>query len=358
LTSRQFTGEKPELKFVYWFTFYNLDSPTVRYRGKYVLDYLQKSKGINSFFIIPGYSFHRIFLFTKAYFSALLFLKKHSVIIIQSVYTKSFYASALKLLVRMRKKICIFDMDDADYLRYPPETIYYFLKNCAVVTLGSAELVKNLSKYNFNTKWIPCPTPDLNIKKQTKNEVLTIGWIGDFTKGHKQSLMESFFPALNDLPFKARLVLLGVERKNEYEFLSNYFKNFRNLSVEVSQNVDWQNETAIQSTIVTFDIGIATLLDNEFYRSKSAFKLKQCFNNGVPVLSTDLPENNFFLEQGKNGYFCNTPSDFRKRILEFHNMDEDTYQAFSINARAAIQKFSVNYFCESLVGICKTTVSY
>lgn len=338
-----------KLKFVYWFSFYNINSPTVRYRGKFPLDYLKEKHEINSYLILPSYKPATVLLFIKAYLSALLFPKKDSLIVIQSVYTKSLYATLLKFLVLIRKKNVFYDLDDADYLRYPPETIYYFLKNCSTVTLGSSELVKNLSKYNKNTILITCPTKDLKIVKQTKNKVLTIGWIGDFTKGHKESLLNTFFPALIDLPFNIKLILMGVDRKEEFEFLTEYFKKFKNVLVEIPQKINWLDEIGIQQKIATFDIGIATLLDNEFSRSKSAFKLKQCFNNGVPVLSSNIAENNVFIDNGKNGYLCETTSDFRQRIIEFNNMDTNNYRTFSENARNSIHRFNLTKFCDDLM---------
>lgn len=315
------------------------------------MDYLKENHGINSYLILPSYRPATILLFIKAYLSALLFPKKDSLIVIQSVYTKSLYATALKFLVMIRKKNAFYDLDDADYLRYPPETIYFFLKNCSAIMLGSSELVKNLSKYNQNTFLNTCPTKDLNIVKQTKNKVLTIGWIGDFTKGHKESLLNTFFPALIDLPFKVKLILMGVDRKEEFDFLTVYFKKFENISVEIPQNIDWMDEIAIQQKITTFDIGIATLLDNEFSRSKSAFKLKQCFNNGVPVLSSNIAENNVFIDHGKNGYLCETTADFRQRIIEFNEMDIDNYRIFSKNARNSIHRFDLTNFCDNLMRI-------
>lgn len=338
-----------KLKFVYWFAFYNINSPTVRYRGRFPLSYLKDNYGIDSYMILPSYYPSTIILFIGAYLSALLFPKKDSLVVIQSVYTKSAYATALKLLVKIRRKNVFYDLDDADYLRYPPETIYYFLKNCSTVTLGSSELVKNLSKYNKNAVLITCPTKDLKIVKQNKNKLLTIGWIGDFTKGHKESLLNTFFPSLIDLPFKVHLILMGVDRKEEYEFVMEYFKKFKNVSVEIPQNINWMDEVAIQEKISTFDVGIATLLDNEFSRSKSAFKLKQCFNNGVPVLSSNISENNVFIEHGKNGYLCDTTEEFRQRIIEFNGMTSSDYDVFSKNARNCIHKFDLTHFCELLI---------
>ena len=244
-----------------------------------------------------------------------------------------------------------YDLDDADYLRYPPETIYYFLKNCSAVTLGSKELVINLSKFNTNTYWVTCPTKDLKIVKQQRSEVFTIGWIGDFTKGHKESLLNSFFPALVDLPFQSKLILMGVCREEEHEFLMKYFKPFKNIILEIPLKIDWHNETAIQQKIATFDVGIATLIDNEFNRSKSAFKLKQCFNNGVPVLSTNLAENNVFIVDGKNGYLCDTSNDFRKRIIEFNGMEYERYKTFSSNARSSISRFNLTNYCDNIINV-------
>lgn len=345
-----------KLKFVYWFSFYNINSPTVRYRGKFTLDALKEHHGIDSYMILPSYDPATILLFIKAYFSALLFPKEGSLIVIQSVYTRSMYATALKLLVKIRRKNVFYDLDDADYLRYPPQTIYYFLKNCSALTLGSSELVKNLSKYNKNTVLITCPTKDLNIIKQTKNEMLTIGWIGDFTKGHKESLLRTFFPALIDLPFKVKLILMGVQRKEEYEFLSKYFPDFKNVLIEIPQNIDWMDETGIQQRIASFDIGIATLLDDEFNRSKSAFKLKQCFNNGVPVLSSNIAENNVFIDPGENGYFCDTAEEFRQRIIEFNEMSPAEYKVFSDHARNSIHRFDVKKFCADLISTYEKNV--
>ena len=350
LTGKLFTvGRDMKLKFVYWFAFYNPDSPTVRYRGKYVLDYLQSNYGINSYFVFPDYTLSRIIIFLRSYFSALLFPEKDSLIIIQSVYSNFFYANALKFLVKIRKKNSIYDLDDADYLRYSPDTIYYFIQNCSAVTVGSAELLKNISSKNKKTILIPCPTPDLNIIKQKRNELLTLGWIGHFSEGHKESLLKFFFPALINLPFKVKLHFLGVPEKQDYIFLMEYFSNFEKVILEIPQDIVWENEKDIQQRISNFDIGIATLLNTEFYRSKSAFKTKQCFNNGVPVLSTDVPENNLFVEHGKNGFLCSSPAEFRQRIIEIKEMSNDNYDALSTYARNTIVKFNLNRFCNDLL---------
>ena len=90
--------------------------------------------------------------------------------------------------------------------------------------------------------------------------MFTIGWIGDFGTGHKESLLKLFFPSLLNLPFKVKLILLGVGKKAEYDFLTAYFKNFENVTVEIPQDIVWTDETDIQQRIVTFDVGIGVRL--------------------------------------------------------------------------------------------------
>ena len=340
-----------KLKFIYWFAFYDLYSPTVRYRAKYPLDFLKKNYGIGSYFVYPSYNIINIIRFVIIYSSALVFRKKNSLIVVQSVNSNFLYANALKLLVRLRNKNTVYDLDDADYLRFPPSTIYYFIKHCRTVTVGSSELLKNLSGRNANTVLITCPVPDLKMVKQNRNTLLTLGWIGEFTGGHKESMVKFFFPSLAGLPFKIKLVLLGVIDQNEHQFLKDYFGDFSNVTLEIPQNIAWKNEEEIQKRIMEFDAGIATLLDTEFYRSKSAFKAKQYLNNGIPVLSSDIPENNLFVKHGENGFFCSTPSDFRQRIIELNSMGNSQYNKLSVAARQSIYNFNLDKFSADFIKI-------
>lgn len=338
-------------KFIYWFAYYNLDSPSVRYRGKYPLGYLKEHYNVDSYLVIPGYSLNKILYFLRAYLSALLFCKPGSVIVIQRIHSGFIYSSLLKLLVRFRTSKTFYDLDDADYLEYPPETIYHFVSKCSGTFVGSRELVKHLSLLNKNIILNTSPTPDPCTFKKQKNSILTIGWIGDFGGGHKEALLKYFFPALAEIDFKVRLVLLGVGRKDKSDFklIADYFRYNQDIQLEMPDDIDWNNERDIQERISEFDIGIATLLDNEFHHSKSAFKLKQYLNNGVPVLSSDLPENSFFLQEGVNGFLCSTSDDFRQRIIEINEMSNSDCMKLSLQARQSSVYFNLQIYCETLL---------
>lgn len=339
-----------ETEFIYWFANYNLASPSVRYRGKYPLEYLKKQFSINSFFIIPGYKPQRVILFLRAYFSALLFRKSNSIIVVQRIHSRFIYSALLRFLIKVRPARTFYDLDDADYLDYPSKIIYHFIQNCSGVLVGSRELAMNLSRFNHNIILNTSPTPDLGIVKTKRNPTLTIGWIGDFAGGHKEALLKHFFPALMDLPFAIKLVILGVGRKyaSDFRLLADYFNSSEKINLEMPRDINWNFETDIQQRISAFDIGIATILDSELHRSKSAFKLKQYLNNGVPVLSSDLPENNYFIKEGRNGYLCSSPEVFRQRIIEINEMSNADYMKLSMQARQSIPDFNLATYCETL----------
>jgi glycosyltransferase involved in cell wall biosynthesis len=320
----------------------------VRYRGQYPLEYLRKTEGIGSYFVYPGYKLSVILNFLRAYLSALLFRKSDSVIVIQKVHSNFIYANLLKLLVLVRKTNTVYDIDDADYLLFPPSTIYWFCENCSSIMAGSKEIANTLRKYNGNVFFNTSPAPSLNIVKQKKNDMLHIGWIGGFGGDHKAGLYNDFFPALTDVPFKVKLSLLGVTEPEDRAALKQYYSGNRNVELIIPENINWRNERVIQESIAQFDIGIATLVNNEFQRSKSGFKAKQYLLNGVPVLSTNLPENNSVVQDGVNGYFCNNPAEFRGRIIQIAEMNADAYRLLSEQCRNSCSEFTEETYWHQL----------
>jgi hypothetical protein len=320
----------------------------VRYRATYPLAYLKKKFNIGSRVVYPGYSPERICNFVLAYLEALLFRKKHSLIVIQRVSSGFIYARLLKLLVKCHRAHSVYDLDDADYLEKDPSTIFHFLKHCGSVSVGSTALQSFCLGFNSHVKLNTSPVPDLGIVKKARNKTLTIGWIGDYGGDHRQSLQDVFFPSLEKLPFRVILVLKGVRKTEDVAWLRSFFANMQHVDLRIAGPTDWSDEHSIQLEIATWDIGIATLSDNELHRSKSAFKLKQYMNNGVPVLSTGLPENDRFIIDGVNGFICNTSATFRERIIQLQDMQQNAYSSLSNGAIASKKGFNHHYYTNRL----------
>lgn len=334
-----------QIKYIYWFAYYNLDSPSVRYRAQYPLEFAHEKLGIPNRLIIPGYSPKTLFNFIQGYLSALFFLKKDSLIVIQRVHSNFIYSNLLKLLVKVRRKQTVYDLDDADYIDYNPKAIHYFARKCNFVSAGSAEIANYLSQYNQNVIHITSPTPDLGIIKQERNKIFTIGWVGGFGWGHKDSLFEYLFPAIKNLPFKCQLILIGLTKDSDENEIRTFFKDHSNVEIIIPRGLDWRDEKDLQIRIAQFDIGIATLLDNPIQLAKSGIKAKQYMNNGVPVLCNNLPENNKVVLNGYNGFICNSSADFENKLVEFKEMTDEKFWEFSRNARNSIENFDhYNYF--------------
>lgn len=343
--------EHKKIEFIYWFAYYNLDSPSVRYRAKYPLEFFKAHKEVGFRFVVPGYQPKNIIAFISAYMSALLFRKRNSLIVIQRVQSRFIYALLLKLLVRIRRQGTVYDLDDADYLDGDAKTIYFFAKHCEKLSVGSKLIEKHFLYLKKPIVHTTSPIVDLRIVKSYRSEIFTIGWIGGFGGDHKTSLIELVFPALKELSFPFRFVVIGVRKEEDIHFINNYFKDIPAIDIVLPLVLDWNDEMAIQEQIVKFDLGIATLTDSELQLSKSGIKAKQYMNNGVPVLSTNLPENNSVVQEGINGFFCNTSDDFIERINQFYHMKESDYFIFSENARKTVVHFDHNHYFVDFVKI-------
>lgn len=332
--------EERKIEHIYWFAYYNLDSPSVRYRAKYPLDFARENLNISSNLIIPGYSLKRVLNFILGYFSALLWPKKNSLIIIQRVRSNFIYSNLLKLLVRARQKRTIYDLDDADYLELDPKVIYSFARLCNHISAGSLEIATHLKKINNNIIHTTSPIPDYGLVKRERNTVPIIGWIGGFGWGHKDSLYKYLFPALKLFKIDCQLVMLGISKVSDKNELIKYFEGHGNIRISIPNEINWNNERDIQKMISEFDVGIATLMNYPIQLAKSGIKAKQYMNNGIPVICNRLPENTNIVVDGFNGFICNSYFEFYERISEILNMDDDAYWKMSRNARKSIEEFN------------------
>jgi glycosyltransferase involved in cell wall biosynthesis len=338
------------IRYIYWFALFGPSSPSVRYRGLYPLEQLQKRHGINYSIAYPGYDPYSVFRFIKMYFSALLFRKPGSLIVIQRVYTNRLYSNLLKLLIKVRKSYTLYDIDDAEYVPHSPETIRYFIANCSACSVGSAELFSYSRAYNPNSFMLTSPVTMHSERKIFSNRVFTIGWVGCFWGAHRESLYSLFFPALRYFPVPVKVVILGARSDEHRDELIRYFADSKNVELDIPCDIDWFDETDIYRRISRFDIGVSPLLDTEINRAKSAYKLKQYFSCGVPALCSNIGENSVFLEPGLNGFFCDTAEGYRDGIMKMMLLNCDEYQCFSSHALSSVKKFDLDHYCFSLIG--------
>ena len=352
-----------DIKHIYWFAPYNLKGPSTRYRGYYPIEVLKKEYGINCDFVFPARTKAGIWNFIKVYFVALFLRKRNSIIVIQKVCSNRVYANLLKVLVVLQPKNTLYDIDDAEYLRQDVKTLHFFLKNCKSISVGSNALKDYCMKYNKNVFILTSPVLEHNEKKKDRNKIPNIGWVGDFGNGnniskefsHKNSLFTILFPQIKRLKILVNLTLIGIKNKNDIPEIIDYFNDNPNIKVNILTNLNWEKEEWVYSEIKKFDIGVSPLSDHLFNVSKSAFKAKQYLSVGIPTIASDVGENSKFVKHNINGILCKNGRDFENAIISISEMSDDKYFELSRNAISYKKDFSMNNYCDLLIGIYKTT---
>lgn len=343
---------------IYLFSSFNTQGVSTRYRGTHVLKEMELMSGISHSFVYPGYKITEILRFILAFFGILFFRKRNSLIIYQKIHSKGIYTFLLKVLLKLKPGNTIYDTDDADYFRFPPENINHFMCNCGLCTVGSQALADYTREWNKNVLLLTSPIIIHNELKIKRNKILHIGWVGDYGMNdvetapysHKVSLGNIFFPILKDLKFEFKLTLLGIKNPKDKLEVEEYFKENTNIDLNIPMGIDWLDEIGLYRMIKDFDIGVSPMVDHEFNVAKSAFKAKQYLSCGVPVLASPIGENLKIVKDGYNGFICNTARCFRKKIIEFNEMKDTTYYQFRDNALLDIPKFRIDQYCRELLG--------
>jgi len=325
-----------KIKRIYWFSHYNLNSPSVRYRGKYAVDFLKKNTEIDCNFIYPERSLKTILTFIKLILSALFYKKSTSIVVIQKVCSNNFYANTLKLLVILRPKNIVYDWDDAEYVRQDTKTLHFFLSNCKVITVGSSALKEYSEKFNSNVILNTTPVLEHSATKRRKNKILNIGWVGDIGHGkeknqdftHRNNLFTILFPEIKKIHRPCKLTLIGIKNESDIPLIKNHFKDNPNIDVIIPTNLNWKDDRWIYNEISKFDIGVSPLNSHPFNVAKSAFKVKQYLSVGIPTLASDVGENKKFVLNNTNGFICTENDDFFKGILKIDKMSHEEYTNF------------------------------
>lgn len=342
---------------IYFFSSYNINGISSRYRGKYILNEFADNHNISSDFVYPGYQLNEILNFIITYIKVLFAYRKDSIVIYQKLHTNGVYTNLLKLLVSIRPKRTIYDTDDADYLRYYDKNIYYFMSKCQMCTVGSNALKDFVKNYNDNVLLLTSPIIRHKEIKENRNEILHIGWIGDYGLNknytlpfsHKVSLNGIIFPILKELKFIFKLTILGVKNIDDKLEIENYFKDNVNILLDIPEHINWQDELSIYKKICEFDIGISPMVHHEFNIAKSAFKAKQYLSCGVPVLASPVGENLTFIKNGVNGFICKNAIEFKHRIIQINEMSNREYDQLRKNTLINLQDFSITNYCNDLL---------
>ncbi|NPV29978.1 MAG: glycosyltransferase family 4 protein [Firmicutes bacterium] len=214
----------------------------------------------------------------------------------------------------------VVDYDDAVFHRYDLHSnvlvrsflgrkIDKVMRRAALVLVGNDYLAERA--YRAGAKRVEyLPTViDLNrynVVDKAGDTSFNIGWIGSPATAKYLNLVH---PALAEVCRKrnTRLVLVG----------SGEIK-LENVPIMLRS---WSEETEV-ADIQSFDVGIMPLPDEPWERGKCGYKLIQYMACGVPVVASPVGVNKQIVENGVNGYLCQTTIDWVNALTTLRDIPE------------------------------------
>ncbi len=282
-----------------------------RYRVLQYLPYLE-SKGIGA----------TVSLYPRTLKENLQFFKKVSCYDIVFLQRKRFNQPRLGLL-RKRAARIIYDFDDSVMYRNSKakdplsstrkRRFIQMIKNSDFVLAGNEFLKGEVLPFNPNVEVIPTTIDEERYPLKAypaHREKVTLGWIGDHGSIHYLEKMKPVFERIGERYPGAEL-----------EIVCDTFFDCDRMRV-VKKN--WSSESEV-ADLQGFDIGLMPLVDDPWSWGKCGLKIIQYQGVGVPVLCTPVGVNRDLVEDGVNGYYATTLSEWEEKLsflIEHPNLRE------------------------------------
>ncbi len=223
------------------------------------------------------------------------------------------------LCTKLFKKKIIYDFDDAIWIRLVSDqnSLATVFKNTGKikkickwafrVSCGNQFLCDYALQYNTNVVYNPTcvdTTFKHNLLANHDVERITVVWTGSFST---MIYLETVIPALKILQEKYDFDVKIISNQPP----SFYLKNLK--------YVKWTEENEV-AELATCQIGLMPLADDEWSLGKCGFKLIQYLALEIPAVSSPVGVNIRIIEEGINGYFANSTTEWcdaiEKMMLE------------------------------------------
>jgi glycosyltransferase involved in cell wall biosynthesis len=249
---------------------------------------------------------------------------------------RMFLPHCLLRVAKYRNKQIIYDFDDA--LHISEADIKAALKtatmiqNANMVVVSSPVLKEYASQINRNTQVITSPVDLSLIRPGSEHIGIVIGWIGsEWTSKYLLSLS----PVFKKLYEKHKVNFLFVGCK-------------RGILPEINPEiVKWAPESEYEC-LSRMDIGIMPLDNGEFEKGKGGYKLFQYMAAGLPVVASPVGINTEIIDNGRNGYLCDSPEEWYealKLLIQDENLRKQTGHSGYLDV---LEKYSLEKCFEKL----------
>lgn len=246
------------------------------------------------------------------------------------------------MLAKVFRKKIIYDFDDAIWLENVSESnkivsklkwyskVSSIIKWSEKISCGNDFLCGYAKMYNKNVVLNPTTIDMFNLHNETKNQnsdKFVIGWTGTHST---IKYLEPIVPVIEQL-----------EKQFDFDFLviSNRKPDWNLKSLKY---LDWQKETEV-ADLLKMNIGLMPIPDDDWAKGKCGFKALQYMSLGIPALVSPVAVNKEIVDNGINGYWCNSNEEWKTAITTLIQ-DADLRVKMGV---AAKEKIKNHYSVES-----------
>lgn len=206
-------------------------------------------------------------------------------------------------------------------------------RNASGVIVANEFLWNKVKLLNSNLLLLPTVL-DLELYQDSpveKFETFTVVWIGTpvtyiYLEKHLSVLQKLF-------PDKRRELLVIADAK---------LAESRPLKGVNVRYVDWSAENEVE-LLRKSHVGIMPLIDDEFSRGKSAFKLLQYQAAGLPLIASGVGENCNVVKHSGNGFIANSADEWLEALDRLQN-DSVIYEKFSCECKSLAYEYSIQKY--------------
>ncbi len=330
------------------------ESPSQRFRFEQYFPALSKNNiafGVSSFWGLRAWTilYRNGFIFEKTIWLLFGFLKRPFDLFRSFRYDLVFIHRECApvgppvfefILSKIFRKKMIYDFDDAIWLkntskenRFAAWVKFHGKVNSIcrwsyTVSCGNEWLASYARQFNSSVVINPTTIDTDNLHNPNrsatikKNERIIIGWTGTHsTAGYLIEIL----PVLQSIEKKYPVII---------RVISNVDPQLKLASFEF---VPWRKETEV-GDLLSFDIGIMPLTDDDWSRGKCGFKALQYMALGIPCVASHVGVNSSIIDQNVNGYLCASLKDW-EMYLEKLILDQSLRKQMALAARQKVVDF-------------------
>ncbi len=281
--------------------------PSSRYRIYGLLKYLDQSTGFK-------------FFLAECKISNLKSLCKWLKFVIRSkvfVFQKRYIDYPMFIIMKIFKVKIIYDFDDALFARrswsaskgktdkHHKKKLNRTLRLSHHVIVSNDYLKKYATSFNKNISVIPTMVPVASeLKSYHEQGKLVIGWTGT-----KENFI--YLKSIENV-----LVSLYGQHgdKLQIKIISNGLYHADSEAVPI-ENIHWTPGNEL-SELLSFDIGIMPLIDDDWSKGKGMFKALQMMSVGIPVVVSKVGVNEKLITDNVNGYLADREDEWIEKLTK------------------------------------------